>query len=123
MKRENYNKYSCELNMRDNSDNNLLWSYYQFLLESPELNLDLSRMKHDLSRGLTINSDIPQRYGLGSSGAIVASVFDRYNNNLNKYQVIGACGGDNHSIFTLYKQSQPEQTQNVKNEMQNYLNY
>jgi mevalonate kinase len=39
---------------------------------------DLERLKNDLDRGLFFNSNIPQRYGLGSSGALVAALFGKY---------------------------------------------
>jgi len=40
--------------------------------------LDLERLKKDLARGLFFNSNIPQQYGLGSSGALVAALFGKY---------------------------------------------
>ncbi len=39
---------------------------------------DLTRLSQDLIAGLYFNSNIPQNYGLGSSGALVAAIFDRY---------------------------------------------
>jgi len=39
---------------------------------------DLERLKNDLERGLFFNSNIPQQYGLGSSGALVAALFGKY---------------------------------------------
>lgn len=39
---------------------------------------DLDRLKEDLDRGLFFNSNIPQKYGVGSSGALVAALFKRY---------------------------------------------
>ena len=38
----------------------------------------LENMKTDLAKGLFFNSDIPQQYGVGSSGALVAALFSRY---------------------------------------------
>jgi mevalonate kinase len=47
-----------------------------------ELNLhfpfDLNRFESDLNRGLYFESTIPQQYGLGSSGALVAALFSEY---------------------------------------------
>jgi mevalonate kinase len=40
--------------------------------------LDLDAFKEDLARGIYFKSDIPEGYGLGSSGALVAAVYDRY---------------------------------------------
>lgn len=39
---------------------------------------DLERLKQDLEKGLFFNSNIPQKYGVGSSGALVAALFSRY---------------------------------------------
>jgi mevalonate kinase len=39
---------------------------------------DLEKFREDLASGLYFDSDIPQGYGLGSSAALVAAVFDRY---------------------------------------------
>lgn len=50
--------------------------------KGPELNLhfpfDLDRFESDLNRGLYFESTIPQQYGLGSSGALVAALFSEY---------------------------------------------
>lgn len=40
--------------------------------------IDLPRLEDDLDRGLFFNSNIPQQYGVGSSGALVAALFTRY---------------------------------------------
>ncbi|NOU48205.1 MAG: hypothetical protein HOO86_14245 [Bacteroidales bacterium] len=40
--------------------------------------LDLSLMKQELETGLYFRSTIPQGYGAGSSGALVAAVYQRY---------------------------------------------
>lgn len=39
---------------------------------------DLARLNEDLGKGLFFNSNIPQKYGVGSSGALVAALFKRY---------------------------------------------
>jgi mevalonate kinase len=39
---------------------------------------DLERLKCDLDQGLFFNSNIPQQYGVGSSGALVAALFGKY---------------------------------------------
>lgn len=39
---------------------------------------DLEALKHDLNNGIHLHSTIPAGYGLGSSGALVAAVYDRY---------------------------------------------
>ncbi|WPU63146.1 mevalonate kinase family protein [Peredibacter starrii] len=65
-------KWSTENNeteVRENSRKSLL-----NLAE--KMNLPL--LKKDLGEGLWFDSSIPQGFGLGSSGAVIAAVFDRY---------------------------------------------
>jgi len=45
------------------------------------LSFDFKRLKQDLTQGLYFDSSIPQGYGVGSSGALVAAVYDQYANN------------------------------------------
>lgn len=40
--------------------------------------LNTDAFKRDLDKGMFLESDIPQGYGLGSSGALCAAVYDRY---------------------------------------------
>lgn len=40
--------------------------------------LDVQRFQQDLSQGLFLDSNIPTGYGLGSSGALCAAIYDRY---------------------------------------------
>ena len=40
--------------------------------------LDLERFESDINNGLYFESNIPQGYGIGSSGALVAAVYDQY---------------------------------------------
>jgi mevalonate kinase len=44
--------------------------------------------KRDLKDGLYLDSDIPFRYGLGSSGALVAAIFDRYGTDREEKSVL-----------------------------------
>ncbi len=43
----------------------------------PEL-LDLDHLMEDINEGLYLDSTIPQRYGIGSSGALCAALYSRY---------------------------------------------
>lgn len=66
---------------RDSNSN--LKEFLAYLkLEGKKLNLDhhldISRFEEDLENGIYFKSDIPKGSGLGSSGALVAAVFDRY---------------------------------------------
>jgi len=44
---------------------------------------DLERLENDLGNGLYFNSNIPQQYGVGSSGALVAALFCKYTDVLH----------------------------------------
>jgi mevalonate kinase len=45
---------------------------------NPPLWIDLPRLRADLSDGWFLRANIPQGYGLGSSGALCAALYDRY---------------------------------------------
>lgn len=47
--------------------------------EKPELvQFNLKELKEDIERGMYFDSSIPQGYGVGSSGALVAAIYDEY---------------------------------------------
>ncbi len=63
-----------------------LKNYSEYLqnLELPTgFELDVDNFKREIGQGLFFDSNIPQGYGVGSSGALVAAVFDRY--SINKF--------------------------------------
>jgi mevalonate kinase len=49
--------------------------------------LDLLRLENDIQNGLIFESDIPQGYGIGSSGALCAAVFGEYSKNFSRENV------------------------------------
>ena len=53
-------------------------SLLAFIEKSNATAVDLNAMKTDYLAGLWFDSDIPQGFGLGSSGAVIAAIFDRY---------------------------------------------
>jgi len=66
--------------------NGHLINYSEYLqnLELPEgFELNVSEFQKDISKGLFFDSNIPQGYGVGSSGALVAAIFERY--SITKY--------------------------------------
>jgi mevalonate kinase len=68
-------------NVRDSSAK--LRGFYEYLKklsDQKELmaKLDLTEFKDDLDQNLYFNSNIPQSYGVGSSGAICAAVYNAY---------------------------------------------
>ena len=51
----------------------------QLQLDNPILvTFDLNSLKTDVEKGLYFDSSIPQGYGVGSSGALVAAIYDKY---------------------------------------------
>jgi len=50
--------------------------------DQPELvTFNLEVLKADVERGMYFDSSIPQGYGVGSSGALVAAIYDKYANS------------------------------------------
>jgi len=50
--------------------------------EQPELvTFNMEALKADVVNGMYFDSSIPQGYGVGSSGALVAAIYDKYANN------------------------------------------
>jgi len=70
--------------------NNELISYRDYLLENPSLceaaEIDLETFRKDLDNGLYFESNIPKGFGVGSSRALVAAVYERYSRNLVRPQ-------------------------------------
>lgn len=60
--------------------NQSLHKFYGYLsnLDSDMVSFDLTRLKEDIDAGMYFDSSIPQGYGVGSSGALVASIYDKY---------------------------------------------
>ena len=47
-------------------------------IDSELVSFDLRTLKEDVNEGMYFDSSIPQGYGVGSSGALVAAIYDRY---------------------------------------------
>jgi len=64
------------------SNENLL-RFYNYLaqLNSDKVSFNLEAFKKDIDNGMYFDSSIPQGYGVGSSGALVASIYDEYAND------------------------------------------
>lgn len=58
-------------------------SLLAFIENSGATNIDLASMKLDFNNGLWFDSSIPQGFGLGSSGAVIAAIFQRYGKKAN----------------------------------------
>ncbi len=66
-----------------NQSNEMLKEFYQHLKALDKkgelkVDFDLEKFRKELNRGMYFESSIPQGFGLGSSGALVAALYDRY---------------------------------------------
>ncbi|QXP57048.1 mevalonate kinase [Cellulophaga sp. HaHa_2_95] len=51
----------------------------ELAIDNPELvAFDVASLKNDVAQGMYFDSSIPQGYGVGSSGALVAAIYDKY---------------------------------------------
>ena len=82
-----YSFYKGTLKFSDNQSdfekksNESLQKYSDYLttLELPkDFKIDVEAFKKDIEKGLFFDSNIPQGYGVGSSGALVAAIFEKY---------------------------------------------
>lgn len=62
------------------NSNESLHRYVAYLENiNPELvTFDITTLKQDVAEGMYFDSSIPQGYGVGSSGALVAAIYDKY---------------------------------------------
>lgn len=72
------------------------------------ISFDIDALLSDLNRGMYFDSSIPQGYGVGSSGALVAAIYDKYalykitvleNLNQEKLQTLKTIFGEMESFF------------------------
>jgi len=84
-----YNFYNGALKVDENPSEEAVKSNqslgrFASYLEELEVNnptlvkFDLDALKKDIERGMYFDSSIPQGYGVGSSGALVAAIYDEY---------------------------------------------
>ena len=66
--------------LKSNQNLNRFVAYLEELQnEQPDLvTFDLATLKSDVAQGMYFDSSIPQGYGVGSSGALVAAIYDKY---------------------------------------------
>ncbi|TCP23706.1 mevalonate kinase [Tenacibaculum skagerrakense] len=84
-----FNSYKGALKTAQNltgeakKSNENLKSFYNYLtnLDSSLVSFNLESFQEDISSGMYFDSSIPQGYGVGSSGALVASIYDKYAND------------------------------------------
>jgi mevalonate kinase len=114
-----YNFYNGALKIdqldtqKKKDSNQKLLNYLDYLNEihynkSIPVSFDLDSLRKDLDNGMYFDSSIPQGYGVGSSGALVAAIYDKYatdkitvleNLNQEKLQVLKKIFGEMESFF------------------------
>lgn len=70
-------KIPNKINSISKASNKILRGFLKYL-KSSKIKLDLEKFSSDIDKGLHFNSSIPEGYGIGSSGALVAAVYDKY---------------------------------------------
>ena len=73
-------KNSNELNENQQNSHDHLKKYFNYLSEikSDLVSFNIAQFKEDIDKGIYFDSSIPQGYGVGSSGALVAAIYERY---------------------------------------------
>ncbi len=75
-------KISDDLSEKNQQSNKNLSRFANHLEElskgSDFPNFDITSLKNDIEAGMYFDSSIPQGYGVGSSGALVAAIYDKY---------------------------------------------
>ena len=76
-------KISDTINDKAQGSNHKLSEFADYLeqIDRTVVNFNIKQLRKDLANGLYFDSSIPQGYGIGSSGALVAAVYDRYANS------------------------------------------
>ena len=76
-------KSASNLTGEAKKSNDNLVKFYQYLstLNSDLVSFNLVSFKDDIDNGMYFASSIPQGYGVGSSGALVAAIYDQYATN------------------------------------------
>lgn len=73
-------KVSKNLSGQALKSNQCLLEFYNYLskLDDELVSFNLDELKSDIETGMYFDSSIPMGYGIGSSGALVASIYDKY---------------------------------------------
>ncbi|MDA8938014.1 mevalonate kinase [Flavobacteriaceae bacterium] len=72
--------------VKESNRNLINFKNYLKNIDSSIVEFDFIKLENDLKDGMFFDSSIPQGYGVGSSGALVAALYDRY--ALNKITVL-----------------------------------
>jgi len=74
-------KVSEKLSDTAKESNQNLLNFHQYLVTIADKNnthFRLDELRNDIDNGMYFDSSIPQGYGVGSSGALVAAIYDKY---------------------------------------------
>ena len=71
---------------KSSHDKLLAFSEYLKTLDDALVSFNWVQLDHDLAKKMYFDSSIPQGYGVGSSGALVAAIYDQY--GINKITVL-----------------------------------
>jgi mevalonate kinase len=73
-------KIADQTNASQKKSNKNLFKFHAYLstLETDLFQFNLASFAEDIAKGMFFDSSIPQGYGVGSSGALVAAVYDKY---------------------------------------------
>ncbi len=78
-----FSKNHSEFEVKSNQHLKKYATYLEALTLPTEFAIDVASFQKDVTEGLFFDSNIPQGYGVGSSGALVAAIFEKY--SLVKY--------------------------------------
>lgn len=77
-----YNTYKGSLKFDKESEGNIsnesIKRFAYYLNDNFATEFDINSLKEDIDKGMYFDSTIPQGYGVGSSGALVAAIYERY---------------------------------------------
>lgn len=80
-----YNSYKGSLNFSNGSkakiSNESIQKFAAYLSDNLSDEFDFEKLNSDIEKGMHFDSDIPQGYGVGSSGALVAAIYEGYSIN------------------------------------------
>ena len=68
-------------NIKESNESLSIFRDFLLKIDNSIVLFDFKKMNYDLLKGMYFDSTIPQGYGIGSSGAIVAAFYDRYAEN------------------------------------------
>jgi len=80
MNNEQYTEYDFALESNRHLKDYLVYLKDLFSRKRLSFDLDIEKLELDIEKGLYFESNIPQGYGIGSSGALVAALYNAYSN-------------------------------------------